>query len=66
MSPMMRVMNQIVKKKLAKKTVYMMVKGQIMKTRIVSIEKMKMIQVMKQRLRLKVKNIGKKEKKMSI
>lgn len=63
-SPIMRVMNQTVKKKSDKRIVYMIVKGKILKTRTVSIAKMKMMQVMKQRLRFRVKTIGKTEKTM--
>jgi len=55
-------MNQTVKKNSTKRIVYIMVKGKIMKTRIVNIEKMQMIQVMKQRLKLKVKTTGKTKK----
>ena len=47
MSQIMRVMNQTVKKNSAKRKIYMMVKGKILKTRTVSIEKIKMIQIMK-------------------
>ena len=50
-------MDQIVKKNSAKRTVCIMVKGQIMKA--VNVAKVQMIQVMKQRLKLKVKTIGK-------
>ena len=56
------IMNQTLKKNSAKRIVYIMVKGKIMKTRIMNIEKMQMIQVMKQRLKLKVKTTGKTEK----
>ena len=47
MIPIMRVMNQIVSKNSAKRIVYITVKGIFLKIRIVNIEKMKMIQVMK-------------------
>ena len=53
-------MDQTVKKNSDKRTVCIMVKGKILKA--VNIEKVQMIQVMKQRLKSKVKTIGKTEK----